>query len=149
MEMKWLFVFAAVYVVLIAKVPDQCDVKTMHQCSKEEILILSRLESKTDEELKLLLEMENTETELVNQRYLESLSFIVNEIKNMENKISLLNSLYSEETKKFNENISDLKKEYRSDFIRRLLASERGKSVSVQNQLGMSHKSESLLLDRE
>jgi hypothetical protein len=137
MEMKWLFVFAALYVVIIAKVPDQCDVKTTHQCSKEEILILSRLESKTDAELQLLLEMESTETELVNQRFLQSLSYIVNEIRIMENKISLLTSLYSEETLKFNEKMSDLKKEYRSDLTRRLLASERGKSASVQNQLGM------------
>ena len=134
--MKWLFLFAAVYVVLLARVPDQCDVKTMHQCSKEEILILSRLETKTDEELKLLLEMESTETELANQRYLQSLSYIISEIRNIENKLSLINSIYSEKTLKFNEKMSDLKKEYRSDLTRRLLASERGKSVSVQNQLG-------------
>lgn len=132
--MKWLFLFAAVYVVLLARVPDQCDVKTMHQCSKEEILILSRLETKTDEELELLLEMESTETELAKQRYLQSLSYIISEIRNIENKLSLLNSSYSEKTLKFNENMSDLKKEYRSDLTRRLLAS--GRSVSVQNQLG-------------
>jgi len=134
--MKWLFLFAAVYVVLLARVPDQCDVKTMHQCSKEEILILSRLETKTDEELKLLLEMESTETELAKQRYLQSLSYIISEIRNIENKLSLVNSIYSEKTLKFNEKMSDLKKEYRSDLTRRLLASGQGKSVSVQNQLG-------------
>ena len=134
--MKWLFLFAAVYVVLLARAPDQCDVKTMHQCSKEEILILSRLETKTDEELNLLIEMESTETELATQRYLQSLSYIISEIRNIENKLSLVNSIYSEKTLKFNEKMSDLKKEYRSDLTRRLLASGQGKSVSVQNQLG-------------
>lgn len=127
MEMKWLFSLAAVYVVLIAKVPDHCDVETFQQCSKEEIRIIHELEIKTNEELNLLLEMESTESELVHDKYLKKLSYIIKEIKIMEKKLNFLIDLYSEETLIYHEELTDLKQEYRSDFTRRIL--ERGKSA--------------------
>ena len=133
MKMKWLFLFAAVYVVLIAKVPDHCDVETFHQCSNEEIKIINDLELKTDEELNLLLEMESTETELVHKKYLEKLSNIMKELNIMEKKLDFLNDLYSEQTLMCHERLADLKVEYRSDLTRRIL--ERGKSADGQSQL--------------
>ena len=135
--MKWLFLLAAIYVVLLARVPDHCDVTTLQQCTKDEIQFIHRLELKSDEELHLLLEMEKTESELVHQRYLENLSYIMNEIKLMEDKISILNTLYKEQTVNYNEKLFDLDKEYRVDLTRRILALEREKSEDDQRVLGM------------
>lgn len=135
--MKWLFFMAAVYVVLLARAPDHCDVTTLRQCTKDEIQFINRLELKSDEELRLLLEMEKTESELVHQRYLENLSYIMNEIKLMKDKISILNTLYKEQTVNYNEKLFDLDKEYRVDLTRRILALEREKSEDDQKVLGM------------
>ena len=135
--MKWLFLLAAIYVVLLARVPDHCDVTTFQQCTKDDIQFINRLQLKSDEELRLLIEMEKTETELVHQRYLENLSYIMNEIKLMEDKISILNTLYKEQTVNYNEKLFDLDKEYRVDLTRRILALEREKIEDDQKVLGM------------
>ena len=119
--MKWLFLLAAVYVIFLSKAPHQCDVITLQQCTNEEIKAIHQLETKSKGELHLLLEMEATETELINQRYVESLSFIMKEIKMMEEKIELLISLYTEQTLSHHEKISNLKKEYSGDLTRRIL----------------------------
>lgn len=134
--MKWLFLFTAIYVVLILKAPDHCDVKTLQQCTEDEIQIINSLKLKSDNELSLLLQMEKSECELIDHRYFESLTYIINEIKMMENKISLLNTLYLEETANYNEKIFDLKQEYRSDLTRRILALGREKSEGDQRELG-------------
>ena len=105
--MKWLFFLAAVYAMLLAS-SDHCDVTTFQQCTKDEIQFINRLQLKSDEELSLLLEMEKTESELVHQRYLESLSYIMNEIKLMEDKISILNTLYVEQTLNYHDKLFDL-----------------------------------------
>ena len=135
--MKWLFLLAAIYVVLLARVPDHCDVTTFQQCTKDDIQFINRLQLKSDEELRVLIEMEKTETELVHQRYLENLSYIMNEIKLMEDKISILNTLYKEQTVNYNEKLFDLDKEYRVDLTRRILALEREKIEDDQKVLGM------------
>ena len=135
--MKWLFLMAAIYVALLARVPDHCDVTTFQQCTKDEIRFINRLKVKSDEELGLLLEMEKTESELVHQRYLESLSYIMNEIKLMEDKILILNTLYKEQTVNYNEKLFDLDNEYRVDLTRRILALEREKIEDDQKVLGM------------
>lgn len=135
--MKWLFFLAAVYAVLLARVPDHCDVTTFQQCTKDEIQFINRLELKSDEELRLLLEMANTERELVHQRYLENLSYIMNELKLMKDKISILNTLYMEQTLNYNDKLFDLDNEYRVDLTRQILALEREKSEDDQKVLGM------------
>ncbi len=123
MEMKWLFLLTAVYVAMLVNVPDDCDVTTLQQCTKEEIHKIHFLEKKTKEELILLLEMEDAEVEVVRQRYLDSLSFIVNEIQGMEEQIDFLSTLFQKKTLSFQEKMIHLKNEYRNDLTRRFLAS--------------------------
>lgn len=137
MKMKWLFFFAAAYAILIANAPKKCDVQSLHQCTKEEIALVHTLKQKSKEELLLLIEMEHAEVELVRQRYIERLSYIINEINTMEKEIEVLNSLYSKHTLTFEKSMLHIREEYKSDLIRRILASEQDRNADgpIQSEM--------------
>lgn len=137
--MKWFILLGAAYVFFLAKAPRVCDVETHQQCTKEEEQRIYYLETKSRDELILLLEMEKAEKELATEQIVENLLHIKNEVKKMQQQIKILNTLYRAEVDTYNERLLNIANDYKSDLTRRVLLA-RGKNVNDRNRLAESHE---------
>ena len=132
--MKWLFLLGAVYVLFLARAPHVCDVESGQQCSIEEQRRIGYLQTKTKEELSLLLEMEVSERELAREQLMENLLYIKQEIERLQKNLETLDSLYKEQLVNYKEKIDYIQHEYRGDLTRRLLSSAQGKNEESLNR---------------
>lgn len=127
--MKWLFFMGAAYVLFLARAPHVCDVQSGQQCTVPQQRRIEYLQTKTKEELKLLIEMEESERELAREQFVENLLYIKKEIESLQGKLNLLDSLYEEQILNYREKLEYIKQEYQGDLTRRLLALGQDKNV--------------------
>lgn len=130
--MKWLFLAGAVYVILIYNAPDSCDVKTLRHCSKEDIHKIHYFKKRSKDELRLLLEMEETEMELISQQFIENLVKLRRDVDDLNIRAMGLKDSYENEVKNYDKKRKYVRSVYSSNIIRRLLSLEPDKSEDTQ-----------------
>lgn len=143
-KMKWLFFLAGLYIFLMMRAPQTCDVKSLQQCTPDEIQKIQSLETKSKEELNLLLDMRDSELEIARQQLLENFHYIKRETQSIEHRIKLLNTLYKDQVTNYEEKLAVMHTEYRTDLIRRILL-ERDKIEDTLNRLERSDTSACLI----
>lgn len=111
----------ALYVFYLARAPHKCDVKTNKQCTAEEQRRLVYLETKSKEELELLLEMETAERELAREQLVENLLYIQSETERLQEQIKNLDILYNSQLQNYDEKMNYINMEYKGYLTRQLL----------------------------
>lgn len=109
----WRYLLGALVVFIISRAPVHCDVDTLQHCDNEDILKITYLKTKTKSELELLLELENSELEIVEGNFKENIQILKEKMKMIEDQLDLVFKRYSEQVK-----------EHSADLIMKLLASK-------------------------